>query len=550
MTIIDILLIAALAAFVVVWWFRGMPGRPVALVTTAGAALVVGVWGVIDDRWQDGIGALIALVALAVLLVNRLRKAPERTGRPYISGVLFGLLALAPVMAIWSFPVSPLPRPSGPHPVGVRSFEVDDASRTGVLLAKPGEPRKLLVRVWYPARDVAGREPAPYFSEKEADTTAEGLGSAVGFPPFFTFVKHVTTNSYPDAPLMEGPSRLPVVFYSHGYTSFLSQNTALMEHLASHGYIVFSVQHTYDSAPTVFPSGEVAPADPALAKEGKTTTDAEKAADAAQRQAITGATLDARLEGYLRLRELALAGTSDRLLKSGEIWAADRIFVHDQLQRGAVPPAIREIAAAGDLTRVGEMGMSFGGATSGTVCMRDRRCAAGINLDGGDRPFQAFAADVPVPFLMFHSDLGRLYGALGVKTPPDKLRSFNEFSYESFANAGSRRDIYRMTVKGAEHLGLSDFTLFMRRPARDSVFGVTPTKVMIGAQNDFVLGFFDRHLRGIASDYPKAQLKRYHRWVAPVGVDGVRAWWASKSEAQRAAITARIARARGAPAAN
>lgn len=546
MTLVDILMIAALIAFVVVWWLRATPGRPVLLAGTAGAALLLGLWGVIDDRWQDGVGALVALVLLVVLLVNRLRKAPARTGRPWISGVLFGLLVIAPVAIILSFPVSPLPKPSGPNPVGVRSFELDDASRPGVLLAEPGEPRRLLVRVWYPAGDVSGREPAPYFSEKEADTTGAGMGSLVGFPPFFTFVKHVTTNSYPDAPMLAGASRRPVVFYSHGYTSFLSQNTALMEHMASHGYIVFSVQHTYDSSPTVFPDGDVAPIDPALAEMAKASSDAEKAAQAAQIKAISGPTLDARLDGYLRLRELALAGTSDRLLRSGEIWADDRIFVHDQLQRGAVPPAIREIAAAGDLTRVGEMGMSFGGATSGTICMRDRRCAAGINLDGGDFPFQAFAAEMPVPFLMFHSDLGNLYERVGAP-PPKAPRSFNEFSYESLATMGARRDVYRVYLKGSQHLGLSDFSLFMRRPARDAVFGTTPAKVMIGAQNDFVLGFFERHLRGIASDYPKTELKRHDRWVAPVGVEAVRAWWAGKSEAERTALTARIERARATP---
>jgi len=546
MTLVDILMIAALIAFVVVWWLRATPGRPVLLAGTAGAALLLGLWGVIDDRWQDGVGALVALVLLVVLLVNRLRKAPARTGRPWISGVLFGLLVIAPVAIILSFPVSPLPKPSGPNPVGVRSFELDDASRPGVLLAEPGEPRRLLVRVWYPAGDVSGREPAPYFSEKEADTTGAGMGSLVGFPPFFTFVKHVTTNSYPDAPMLAGASRRPVVFYSHGYTSFLSQNTALMEHLASHGYIVFSVQHTYDSSPTVFPDGDVAPIDPALAEMAKASSDAEKAAQAAQIKAISGPTLDARLDGYLRLRELALAGTSDRLLRSGEIWADDRIFVHDQLQRGAVPPAIREIAAAGDLTRVGEMGMSFGGATSGTICMRDRRCAAGINLDGGDFPFQAFAAEMPVPFLMFHSDLGNLYERVGAP-PPKAPRSFNEFSYESLATMGARRDVYRVYLKGSQHVGLSDFSLFMRRPARDAVFGTTPAKVMIGAQNDFVLGFFERHLRGIASDYPKTELKRHNRWVAPVGVEAVRAWWAGKSEAERTALTARIERARATP---
>ena len=37
-----------------------------------------------------------------------------------------------------------------------------------------------------------------------------------------------------------------------------------MEHLASHGYIAYSVQHTYESAPTVFPDGEVAWMDPGM----------------------------------------------------------------------------------------------------------------------------------------------------------------------------------------------------------------------------------------------------------------------------------------------
>jgi len=49
--------------------------------------------------------------------------------------------------------------------------------------------------------------------------------------------------------------------------------------------------------------------------------------------------------------------------------------------------------------------MSFGGAIAGEICMIDKRCAAGVNLDGGNYPFSSFNAAVPAPFLMFHSDL-------------------------------------------------------------------------------------------------------------------------------------------------
>ena len=546
MTIIDILLIATLLAFVLAWWLRRMPRRPLVLAILAFAALGLGVAGVVDDRWQDAVGAIVALIALGVLGVNRLRKAPARRGIPYVSGVFFGLLAALAIAAIVAFPVWPLPKPGGPDRVGVRSFEVTDASRVGLFAAAPNAPRRLLVRVWYPAGDVSGLRRANYFSAAETRATARTMGALFGFPPFFTYVKHVRTNSYPEAPLRPGASRLPVVFYSHGYTSFLSQNTALMEDLASHGYVVFSVQHPYDSSATVYPNGDVAPADPGLfemAAAAKRGDPAAKAERVAQARALGGRTLDDRLAGYLDLREAALAKGDDRLLKSGLIWTADRIFVHDQLQAGAVPPAIRQIAAAGDLTRVGEMGMSFGGATTGSVCMVDRRCAAGINLDGGDFPFQAFGVDVPVPFLMFHSDLAGISAQLGVKAegPP---RSFNEFSYEGFATAGLRKDITRVQLSGARHLGLSDFSLFMRRPLRDPIFGSTPSAVMIGAQNDVVRGFFDHYLRGQANGFPARELAAYRDWITPLSVEPVRQWWLAKSDAERAALTARIDKAR------
>lgn len=540
MIMTDVVLVAALVIFLLAWWVRATPFRPRVLLVAALVALAAGVAGILDDRWQDGFGVVAALAALLVLLVNRLRRTDRRDGVPWLSGVLFVVLVALAILPIALFPVAPLPKPGGPYPVGVRTFEAADASRPGVFAAEPGEPRRLLVRVWYPAGSVAGLKPAPYFSDLEARTTARSVGAMFGFPPFITFQKHVRTNSYAGAPLLPGAKGLPVVFYSHGYTSYLSQNTALMEHLASHGYVVFSVQHTYDSAATAFPDGTVAGVDPELARISEAA--AKEGPPKAQAEALAGRTLDARFEGWLAHREAAQKEQA-RLLKSGVVWTQDRIFVHDRLQSGDVPADIRPIAAAGDLARVGQMGMSFGGATSGTVCVIDRRCGAGINLDGGDFPFQAFATQVPVPFLMFHSDLDNLYGALGVKGEAP-LRSFNEFSYEALGGTGPRPPVYRVMLKDTEHLGLSDSSLFMRRPVRDPILGKAPAKVMVGAQNDFVLAFFERHLRGQDVPFPGPQLATYKDWAVAVPDGGVQAWWAGKTAAERAVLEARIARAR------
>ena len=57
--------------------------------------------------------------------------------------------------------------------------------------------------------------------------------------------------------MLGGDAPLPVIFFSHGLISHLAQNTALMEHLASLGYVVVSIAHTYDAAPVLFPNGDV-----------------------------------------------------------------------------------------------------------------------------------------------------------------------------------------------------------------------------------------------------------------------------------------------------
>lgn len=538
MTLTDILLIAALAVFVLAWWSRRTPVRRHVLRAAAITALLFAVLGVLSDRWQNGVGGVVAIVFLAMSLVagrgNHLTKTDRPDVVPWISGTLVVLFAVPALATVVLFPVNRLPKPSGSHAVGVRSFELADASRPGVFLAKPDEPRRLLVRVWYPAQSVVGK-PAPYFTGAEAKSTARSLGGLFGFPPLLAYARHARTNSYPDAPLLAGAADLPVVFYSHGYTSFLHQNTALMETLASHGYVVFSAQHTYDSSATAFLDGEIAPMDPVLVAMAKDPGDGTPfLADA-----LAGATPDARLEGALAYQEHGMR-TGDRIVtQSAPVWVADRLFLHNTLM-DAPPASVADIAAASNLRRVGQMGMSFGGAVSGEICMIDPRCAAGVNLDGGDFPFSAFHRDVPVPFLMFFADPVYLHRVLGLDPPEGAPRGFNEFSYERIGEAGRREDVYRVQLKRAAHLGLSDVSLFIHPLVRRRMLGDGPSHVIVGAQSDFVLGFFDRHLRGMPNDFPARQMAAYEGWVLPTPNGDLAAWWNAKPEAERAAFEARI----------
>ncbi|MFG8629230.1 hypothetical protein ACEPT0_30135, partial [Pseudomonas paraeruginosa] len=524
---------ATLLAALLAWWIPALPGRRGLLAFASTLALGAGLYAAWDDRWQAAVGAF---AGFSLLLGTCLRRKPVR-GLPFRSGSLYGLLVLLAIAALYLFPVAPLPAPSGPYAVGVRNFELADPSRPGLLGAPAGQPRRLLVRAWYPARPIVGTAPRHYFDPDEARSTARGFGEILGFPPLLTYLKHLRTHSYPDAPLRDDSARLPVVFYSHGYSAFAGGNWTLMEELASHGYAVYAIQHSGDASPTRLPDGTLLPMDPGLVEHLRRA--AHDGLPQAMRQGYVSDDLDQRLDGQLHTA-LDLPVPANRAVNlSAPVWLADRLFVHDRLQAGKVPDRVADLVAASDFAHTGEMGMSFGGSTTGAVCMVDRRCAAAVNLDGGDFDFAPFDSDFPAPLLMLHADLGNFYQLFGIE-PPARPRSFNDFSYERFEHAGQRQDIHRLVLRDSAHAGLTDNPLFIRRPLRDGLLGSAPTEILIQAPNALVLGFFDHYLRGRANDFPQAQMARFSGWLTRYDNSAVRDWWLAKPQAQRLALRQRI----------
>lgn len=529
----DAVLLGALATFLLAWWLPRLPGRAPVLRLAAAVAVLAGACGVWVDRWQASAGLVLGLLLLGVLALWRRRRA----GVPWRSGALFVLLALVALAPIYLFPVNDLPPPDGPYAVGLRDFELVDRARPGLLGAAPDQPRRLLVRIWYPALPEAGARPRHYFDEAEAATTARGFGSLFGFPPLLAHLRHVRTNAYEDAPLRREAGKLPVIFFSHGYTAYPAADSALMEALASHGYAVYSIHHSGDSSPAVLPDGEVLPMDPGLATHIRHAL--ENGFAEPMVRGYTAQDLDERLDGQLRTATQIAPPGNRGIAISAPVWLADRLFVHDALQAGAVPANVADLVAASEFGRTGEMGMSFGGAATGAVCMVDRRCAAAVNLDGVDFDFAPFDADLPVPLLMFHADLRGFYRMLGAQ-PAGHLHAFNDFSFERFEHAGQRPDIHRLVLRDSVHAGFTDNALLARRPLRDVMAGTAPVEVLIGAPNAFVIGFFDRYLRGRDSGFPQAQLARYAGWVEPHDNSPVRDWWLAKQEGERATWRARI----------
>jgi predicted dienelactone hydrolase len=124
-------------------------------------------------------------------------------------------LSLVPPMDRLRDPVR-LPDPSqfGPHPVGVRTIEMTDASRS----------RTMQVEVWYPASNASGNTKTYELESRLGVTLATLDGDAIE-----------------DAPITSGT--FPMVLFSHGFGGIRFQSFFLTEHLASHGYVVVAPDH-------------------------------------------------------------------------------------------------------------------------------------------------------------------------------------------------------------------------------------------------------------------------------------------------------------------
>lgn len=531
MLLTDVLMLLALIAFSVIWLNKDLKSRDALLWVTAIAGLLCGVLSVSDSRPHAAVGAAVAAVMVLALLVRKLRGSRSLSKTPVVSGVLFLLLVLVSYLPIYWFPITDLPVPTGKYQVGVRSFELTDESRTGVLGAPESEARRLLIKVWYPAESVDGFETAAYIKPQAVSGVNPGFTRGI---PIFNHFVHVQTNAYENAPLLAGAEQLPVVFFSHGYTSFAGQNTVLMEELASRGYLAYSVQHSYDSVDTLFPNGDVIPARPNPLQDMIALS-----SDPDYRGMWLAPTMDERRESAVNIFNKAVAAGVRTYDESSVVWLDDRLFVKRAIEQGEVDSSVADIAAAGNYRAVGHTGMSFGGSVAAITCQVDPDCAAVVNLDGDNFSGSMFNANARTPFMMFMHDWTILYGLLGGDGAWDySTFGYTDFSYERHAEAGLRDDFYRLRVKDIQHLGVTDYTLFTRGIVRKVILGDVDGHTMVTIINDFVVGFFDQYVRGIDSNQLADAFAKHSDQVVEHKATAVSDWFNSKSEAEQAALEA------------
>ncbi len=475
------LLSFALAAAALLAWLVPPTRRPAwarALPLVAGAALLLQA-GVEGRRSQlDPLYLAGAAMALAALIGTRVR------WHHAITVLLVGVVGLAWVLGLalaTGSPMFELPKPSGPYAIGTTRLQVEDTTRQEIFTADPDDHRILVVRFWYPAEPMADGEPVPYWDDVErvgplmAQMSREVLGLSVpdGFVDHYA---DIATHAVRDAPPRADAAPMPVLVYSHGYgLARPTSNTALMEELASRGYFVASIAHTYETPGVVLDDGRVLAWDEEavsglLDDEGNSFFESYAATpDPAARDALARAYIADETES----------------IRSMKVWAADTRTVVDEIERIASGSRPTPFAGKLDLERLGVLGMSFGGATAGVFCVEDPRCKAGVNLDGFHYGEGMADAVVRVPFMIIEADRG-------------------EIPMNDFFLRHAEGPIHHVAIEGATHMNFTDTSISSPSLRWLGALGPIDGQRMLAILNDFVPAFFDRVLRGEGSGFPTA----------------------------------------------
>jgi dienelactone hydrolase len=326
-----------------------------------------------------------------------------------------------------------LPAPTGPYAAGEDVIHLTDASRPDPWVPSSG-PRQLTVTMIYPAVPGTGT-PAPYMTLAEAAGIIEHakLPASSGVTP--QNLSSVPTHAFDRARPQRG--KYPLVVLSPASEDPRMTLTSLATDLASRGYVVALVGHTYEDSGETLANGQTPPC--------------------------------AICDDPARLDFDAVAASR----------ALDVSFVIGQLTHGKTAWRLAHLI---DKHEIGMAGHSIGGAAAAATMIADPRVRAGVNKDGKFYP-------APMP-----GQINRPLLLLGVADSHSPGGSDTTWGQTWAALGGYKK---WLTVAGADHFSFSDLDL-LHEEAGFPTPPLSPERGVV-ITREYVTTFFDQTLKGIHS---------------------------------------------------
>lgn len=377
-------------------------------------------------RWQMTFAFMAEGVLLMAIIFSRnIESARYRR----LWQLAIALVAISTMLAVL-VPVSTLPAPTGQYPVGTQSYLLTDNKRWETFSQTPMH-REIMIQVWYPSIRTDGAQTAPYmepFSDGSPYFSAPLFSLAASHLPL------IRTDSTVATPMCQPADPRAVLIFSHGMMGGRIQNTVLAEELASHGYVVVGIDHTFDCSFAILPDRTICSV------------------------LLTRSPMPIEL-----LTETGL-----------EVRVKDVCFVLDELARLNLADPKNILTGRLDLHKVGVYGHSLGGQTALLACAQDKRIKAGLSMDGVTTAFNSISQ----PFMLMQA--AREGDPLHVKALRKQLAGPN----------------YILTLKNSGHANFTDLPLLTPvhwiTQLTGSIDGLRATQII----DDYALAFFDQYIRG------------------------------------------------------
>ncbi|NUU61907.1 alpha/beta hydrolase family protein [Paenibacillus agri] len=416
----------------------------------------------------------------------------KKTGPKKIPRVLLGLAytAIATMLVVtagltYAFPVFKLPEPTGEFKVGTQAFHFVDPNREEIFGDARGSKRELMVQVWYPAQAGTGKY-APLIPDTQI---LSYMAANYGLPGFtLQHLKYVSSHAYSRAEVSSAQTSYPLILANPGFGSSRFLHTSQAENLASHGYIVAVIDHTYNTFATEFPDGRI-------------TTSSTNG--------LFSPDHDYRTE----------SGNRDKL---GKVLTDDVTFTLDQfelIQSGQIPSHLKGKI---DLGHVGVFGHSIGGATAYDAAY-DPRIAVGIDLDGAlYRLRDREGLRKPFLFMNSQSEFERLKKVLDnhAYTEAELKRMGNTKEWNDQVTEDKKLELERMResadsggqflyIENSEHLNFTDVQYISPIFKILGITGKIAPERANSIINAYMLDFFDMYLKNQGGTLMKGPDSRF-----------------------------------------
>lgn len=410
-------------------------------------------------RWQ-----MIPLYGLtSALMVSSLLRIRSSADWPALASYLT-VIPLAVSLALpLLLPVPAIPIPHGPYQVGTRVYELSDPARKELYSGRD-EARRFQIQIWYPAEPASSDDRARWMNQAEVFSRSISK-DILELPPFFLdHLALVKLPAYKDSKIFPSEAGYPVILFSHGWNGFNSQNTGQALQLASHGFVVVTVQHPYGAVVTIFEDGTVAKNNPAALPMDAPDAEYDPAADTLVDQ-----------------------------------WAGDLAHALDFMTRQNEDSSSPFFNAL-DLSRVGAYGHSTGGGAAIQFCGTDPRCIALLGQDPFMRPVSTEVLERGVnqpAFFMFSQRWA------------DDLESLNNRQFQPFYEK-SEKAMGAVSIEGTAHYDFSDLPLLSPLAPQLDLKGPINGRRVTTIVNDYLLSFFEMALEGKPSDLISGQSQKYN----------------------------------------